>query len=405
MTMERGSRLGRRSLLGGVSGLSVGLLLSGRGNAGPLGVPEPVHPPDVTSMPPRQWGPDAPPAYTPDPDVIVLDQLFRNLVAPNAVLELVWRGGTWLEGPAWSSEGRYLLLSDTVGSRQYRYLWETGGVSVFRPQSYNSSGNTFDYQGRQISCEHFLRRVVRWEHDGSAHVVAEHYEGHPLNGPEDVIAHPDGSIWFTDPGYGTVLEEGHADIPGGESNPDGHLRWQVGEELIGAVGGVRRQPDHTFRVDPSGRIEVVLKQEQLPNPRGLCFSPDFSRLYVVSSARQAGGHGHEGDCAIHVCTLHKDTLPLSNLRLFANMRFEGEQMVPAGVRADVYGNIWCGVSGPLGLCGVFVFSPEGQLIGRIRLPQGVSSLTFAGPKRDWLYMCAGGNLYRLQVSTQGAGPA
>ncbi|MFT8676214.1 MAG: SMP-30/gluconolactonase/LRE family protein [Acetobacter sp.] len=403
MTQARHRGLNRRSVLKGVSGVSAGLLLGGA--ARPEAGPDIARPPDVTTVPARLWGPEAPPSYTPDPDVIAVDRSFRDLLYGGAVIQRVWDKGLWLEGPAWSAQGRYLLFSDIVASRQYRYLWETGEVTLFRSESYNANGNTFDYQGRQISCEHFLRRVIRWEHDGSARVVAEHYEGHPLNSPNDVIAHPDGSIWFTDPGYGTGLAEGHTDIPGGEANPRGRLRWQVGQELVGAVGGVRRQSDHTFRIDPTGRIDVVLTQDQLPNPNGLCFSPDFSRLYVVSTGRQAGAYGHDGDLAVHVFDLHREELPLSNPRLFTNMRFEGVQMGPDGLRADVYGNIWCGVSGPLGLCGVFVFNPEGQLIGRIRLPQGVSNLTFGGPKRDWLFMCAGQSLYRLQVNTQGAAPA
>ncbi|MFT9409484.1 SMP-30/gluconolactonase/LRE family protein [Acetobacter fabarum] len=404
------NRLVRRNVLRGLSGLSAGLLLPRlsmpqKTLAASAGAAATAFPPDVTTQPPRQWGPEAPPSYAPDPDVVVIDRSFRDLVSGNATIHRVWNGGTWIEGPAWSSEGRYLLFSDTVTSRQYRYLWETGEVTVFRPESYHSNGNTFDYQGRQISCEHFLRRVVRWEHDGSVHVVADHFEGKPLSSPNDVIAHPDGSIWFTDPGYGASVAEGHADAAGGEANPDGRIRWRVGEELIGAVGGMHKQPDHTFRVDPSGRIDVVLTQDQLPNPNGLCFSPDFSHLYVISTGRQSGAGGHDGDLAVHEFDLHRQELPLSNPRLFTNMRFEGVQMIPDGLKADIYGNLWCGVSGPLGLCGVFIFNPEGHLIGRIRLPHGVSNLTFGGPKRDWLFMCAGGALYSLQVNTQGAGPA
>ncbi|MDT8264974.1 SMP-30/gluconolactonase/LRE family protein, partial [Roseomonas sp. DSM 102946] len=106
---------------------------------------------------------------------------------------------------AWSSIGRYLVMSDTRTDRQYRYLWETGGVTVMREPSGHSNGNAFDFEGRQVICQHLARRVVRVEHDGSVRVIADHFEGRPLNSPNDVVPHPDGSLWFTDPPYGTTL--------------------------------------------------------------------------------------------------------------------------------------------------------------------------------------------------------
>ena len=265
------NRLVRRSVLKGLSGLSAGLLLARTGEQARAAEREAASmtpPPDVTTQPPRQWGPNAPPSYAPDPDVVVIDRSFRDLVSGNATIHRVWDQGAWIEGPAWSAEGRYLLFSDTVTSRQYRYLWETGEVTLFRPESYHTNGSTFDYLGRQISCEHFLRRVVRWEHDGSVHVVADHFENKPLSSPNDVIAHPDGSIWFTDPGYGDSVTEGHADAAGGEANPDGRIRWRVGEELIGAVGGCHNSPAPPSRLDPPGRLYVGLPRGQHPTPTG-----------------------------------------------------------------------------------------------------------------------------------------
>ena len=124
----------------------------------------------------------------------------------------------------------------------------------------------------------------------------------------------------------------------------------------------------------------------------------------MSSGGKAGSNGHDGDLAIHTFDVQPDHT-LANPRLFTNMRYQGVQMGADGMKVDIFGNIWCGATGPLGLCGVFVFNPDGHLIGRIRLPHGVSNLTFGGPKRNWLFMCAGESLYRLQVNTQGAGPA
>jgi gluconolactonase len=125
----------------------------------------------------------------------------------------------WAEGPTWSSQGQYLVFSDVSGNTVYRYIWDDGRVTVFRRPSNNTNGNAFDFQGRLISCEDFTRRVVRWEHDGTMTVIANSYDGKPLNSPNGVAPHPDGSIWFTDPGYGDSLAEGHPDEAGGPTNP------------------------------------------------------------------------------------------------------------------------------------------------------------------------------------------
>ena len=115
-----------------------------------------------------------------------------------------------MEGPAWCSQGRYLVWSDIPNNRQLRWLEDDGRVTVFRTPSNNSNGNTFDFQGRQLSCEHLARRVVRYEHDGSITVIADAYDGKRLNSPNDVAPHPDGSYWFTDPPFGGSALRGRA---------------------------------------------------------------------------------------------------------------------------------------------------------------------------------------------------
>ncbi|MBV1836874.1 SMP-30/gluconolactonase/LRE family protein [Acetobacter estunensis] len=389
---------GRRAFLGG----TLGALLCTHARAA---VPAP---PDVTTHPPRQWDNHAPTGYLPDPDVIALDPSFKNLLFSGASLERVLTGGGWLEGPTWLSEARLLLLSDTIHSEQYRFIppermGEEGSLSLYRAESYHSNGNTLDTQDRIITCEHDMRRVIRWEHDGSCHVVADAFEGKPLNSPNDVIVHPqDGSIWFTDPAYGDTLIEGHPDAPGGRANRDGKLRWQIGSELPVQFAGHTRQDDHVFRVDgDSGKIEAVLTQDQVLSPNGLCFSPDLKTFYVISTMPDPGQTGTKGSPMIHAFDM-VDGRP-RNGRIFTDMKFENHQMMPDGMRADVFGNLWCGASGPFGLAGVFCFNPAGELIGHIRLPYGCSNLTFGGVKRNELYMCCGHELYRLLLETQGAG--
>ncbi|SVD47334.1 uncharacterized protein METZ01_LOCUS400188, partial [marine metagenome] len=146
----------------------------------------------------------------PDRRIETLDQRFARYKLPNAALEMLWTGGRWLEGPVWFGDGRYLLFSDIPNNRILKWEEETGAVSVFRKPSNNTNGNTRDRQGRLISCEHDTRRVTRTEHDGSIAVLIDEFDGRPLNAPNDIVVKSDGSVWFTDPGYGSLMNyEGH----------------------------------------------------------------------------------------------------------------------------------------------------------------------------------------------------
>lgn len=361
-----------------------------------------IESPSVVTSPPRQWGPSGPPIIYPDPDVLVLDPIFSDLIVGPTAIRRVWTGARWAEGPAWSSQGQYLVFSDVHTSTLYRYLWETGEVSVFRRPSYNANGNTFDFQGRQISTQGYFRRVVRWEHDGSMTVIADSFEGQPLNSPNDIVPHPDGSIWFTDPPYGDRLLAGHPDFIGGPANPGGRLNALIGQPDAGAIGGKRRVlPTNTYRWDPSGRLELMLTEEQVADPNGLCFSPDYKTLYVVSTGKGPGDN-IGGNDAIYAFDVEQHKL--TNQRLFSDMVVEGVTCMPDGIRADVYGNVWSGSNAPLGYAGVTVWSPQGKLIGRIRLPEVCANVAFGGPKRDHFFMAASQSLYLLQLATQGASP-
>jgi gluconolactonase len=141
----------------------------------------------------------------PDPAVEVIDPAFAQYVQGGAALERLHTGARWAEGPVWFGDGRYLLWSDIPNNRILRWVEETGAVSVFRSPAQRSNGNTRDRQGRLISCEHETRRVTRTEHDGAITVLMDNFQGKRLNAPNDVVVHPDGHIWFTDPGYGILM--------------------------------------------------------------------------------------------------------------------------------------------------------------------------------------------------------
>jgi gluconolactonase len=401
--------LSRRALVQGLA-LCAGATVAGAGGAlaqgGPQGGPQgPAAPPSTITSPPRDFGPGgAPTTYFWDPDIIAVDPSFNNLAQPNTAITRLHTGLLWAEGPAWSAQGRYLLWSDIPNNRQMRWSEDDGHVSVFRAPSNNSNGNSFDFQGRQLSCEHLARRVVRYEHDGTATVLADNFGGKKLNSPNDVVAHPDGSYWFTDPPYGGQLYEGEPDVAGGPSNLGGKLNPKIGQPA-GFVPGRRELPTNCYRIDPSGRVDLVVTEEQVPDPNGLCFSPDYKKLYVASTGKGPGDTGPGGKGEIFVFDVGTDN-KLSNHKRFTDCMVDGVKCGPDGVRCDVNGNVWASSNAgrAVGYSGVTVWSPEAKLLGRIRLPEVCGNITFGGPKRNRLFMAASQSLYAVYTATQGAGP-
>src|SRR5689334_16357035 len=365
----------------------------------------PMAPPSTITTPPRDFGPNAPPTtYFTDPDVISVDPMFDGLRQPNAPIQRLWTGALWSEGPAWSSQGRYLVWSDIPNNRQLRWLEDNQRVTVFRLPSNNSNGNTFDFQGRQLSCEHLTRRVVRYEHDGSITVIADMFNGKRLNSPNDVVAHPDGSYWFTDPPYGGQLYEGAPDASGGPSNAAGRLKSRLGQAT--GMGEYKRElPTSVYRVDPSGRVDLVVREDQVPDPNGLCFSPDYKKLYVISTGKGPGDTGPGGKGDMHVFDVGSDN-KLGGGKLFSDFMIDGVKCGPDGVRADVDGNLWCASNAgrAVGYSGVTIWNPAGKLIGRIRLPEICGNVCFGGPKRNRLFMAGSQSLYAVYTATQGAAP-
>ena len=110
---------------------------------------------------PRDWSGHHPLPY-PDPDLIALDPRFRRYILFNTPIKRLHIGTMWAEGPAWNGVGRYLVWSDIPNNVQYRWIQDDGRVTVFRRPSGHSNGNTFDREGRQLSCEHGGRRVARY---------------------------------------------------------------------------------------------------------------------------------------------------------------------------------------------------------------------------------------------------
>jgi gluconolactonase len=304
------------------------------------------------------------PVRYPDAAVRVLDAAFEQYRLRLASVERLATGFRWAEGPVWFGDGRFLLWSDIPNNRVMKWEEQTGAVSVFRVPSNNTNGNTRDRQGRLVSCEHDARRVTRTEYDGTVTVMADRFGGKPLNSPNDVVCKSDGSLWFSDPPFGILGHyEGHPATP----------------EL----------PTSVYRVD-GATGEISLVTDAVNRPNGLCFSPDESRLYVVESGVVPR--------VIRVFTVTGGGTRLTGGDVFVDAGLG----VPDGMRCDTDGNLWCGWGGGEGEDGVAIFTPGGDLMGRILLPERCANLCFGGGKRNRLFMAASQSLYSLYVNAQGA---
>jgi gluconolactonase len=312
-------------------------------------------------LPPDRW-PDAPGRY-PDPAVRALDPRFDRCRLHNAAVERLATGYRWVEGPVWFGDHRCLVWSDIPGNQMLRWDEATGVVTPFRSPADFANGHTRDRQGRLVSCEHLTRRVTRTEHDGSITVLIDRFDGKPLNAPNDVVVASDGSVWFTDPGYGIL------------SDYEGR---RAALELPTAV----------YRLDPErGDAEPVV--QDLERPNGLCFAPGESRLYVVDSGSEPP--------SIHVYDVAEGRVGPG--RRFADMSPGSSD----GIRCDTEGNLWASAGGGGdGYDGVHVFAPDGTLIGQILLPEACANLCFGGAAGNRLFMAASRSIYALYVNATGA---
>jgi gluconolactonase len=295
----------------------------------------------------------------------VLDAQFSSCLIGHARVERLWTRCRWAEGPAWFPAGRYLMWSDIPNNRMMRYDESDGHVSVFRQPSNNSNGNTTDWQGRLVTCEHLTRRVTRTEHDGSITVLAETYNGKRFNSPNDVVVKSDGSIWFTDPTYGILI-----DYEGRRSEPE-------------------LERCNVYRIDPqSGAITIVA--DDFDKPNGLAFSPDESFLYIADTGLS---HKVNGPKHIRRLNVSSDGKTLGQSKVFATCTaglFDG-------FRLDTDGRIWTSAAD-----GVHCYAPDGALIGKIKIPEIVGNVCFGGTMKNRLFICGTTSLYSAYLAVTGA---
>lgn len=276
-----------------------------------------------------------------------------DIVDDNTKVEKLFSGLKFTEGPVWHPEG-FLLFSDIPASTLYK--WTTNGKpTIFRQKAGNPNGNTLDNQGRLITAQH-NRKLTRTQKDGKITVLAERYQEKRLNSPNDVVVKSDGSIYFTDPPYGIKNVE----------------------EELGFYG--------IYRWEENG--DLTLLNKEMVRPNGIAFSPDEQKLYVSDSEK----------LHIRVFDVKADGT-LSKGRVFAELPGSTDKGVPDGMKVDVKGNVYCTGSG-----GVWIFSPTGQLLDKINVPENATNVAWGNKDYKTLYITAGNSVYRIPLNIAGIQP-
>lgn len=324
----------------------------------------------------------------PDPAVQILDPSFAKYRIYSSSVEQVATGFRWAEGPAYDAKGGYLLFSDIPNNRIMKFDEATGKTTVFREKANYANGNTFDRQGRLLTCEHSItRRVTRTELNGKITVLADNFEGKRLNAPNDIVVKSDDTIWFTDPLFG------------------------INGEWEGSRAKSEQASTNVYRIGTDGKLTAVITD--IVNPNGLAFSPDEKKLYVVEWKGTPNR-------SIWSFDINADGSASNKTKVID----AADQGALDGFRVDRDGNLWCGwgSNGALqaeptdngvrkvyelkaksqDLDGVMIFNPQGKAIGFIKLPERCANLAFGGPKRNRLYMTSSHSVYALYVEAHGA---
>jgi len=303
----------------------------------------------------------------------ILDPALEDLLDISTPIEILSSGHDWIEGPVWIKDGGYLLLSEIPKNQILKWA-PNKSVSIFRePSGYTgldkftgrepgSNGLILDAQGRLVMCCHGDRAVRRMEKGGNITTLAATYKGKRFNSPNDLVYHPNGDLFFTDPPYG---------LPKGFKDPGREIEWC----------GV-------YRLAKNGQINLVSKN--IGSPNGIALSPDGKTLYVAQS------NGQHANWTVFDVAEDGST---SNERIFFDSTFLTKEWkgAPDGMVIDSKGNIWG--SGP---GGILIISPEGKLLGRILTGQHTSNATF-GEGGSSLFITADMFLLRVKTKTKGQG--
>ncbi|MSQ94406.1 MAG: SMP-30/gluconolactonase/LRE family protein [Gemmataceae bacterium] len=302
---------------------------------------------------------------------------FYKLMPKKAVVETIARGFIWTEGTAWNKEGGFLVFSDIPHNVVHK--WKDGKFSEFvKPSGYTgkaprggkpgdepgSNGLLFDAEGRLTLCEHGDRRVTRIEKDGTKTVLADKYMDKKLNSPNDLVYHSNGDLYFTDPPYG---------LPKWADDPARELDY---------CGVYLRKKDG----------KLILLTKEMSRPNGIALSPDEKTLYVANS---------DPDQPVWMSFQVKADGTLGKSKVFVDGKKWVQQKrlgLPDGMKVDIYGNLWA--TGP---GGVWIFNPEGTVLGNIDTGTNTANVAFGGADGSILYIAANHDICRVKTLSKGKG--
>jgi len=332
---------------------------------------------------PIEKNPAYPISETPQLPLEVYSKEFSEILGTKPQLVHLAKGFGFTEGPVFvsvkNSEEGFLLFTDQINDNILCLRWHGlqpyGTITplswskpvIFRHPSNIADGQTADLEGRLLTAETTGRRVSITDFDGQVKTLIGFYQGKPLNSPNDLVVKSDGTVWFTDPGYGCL---------------------QFPQECY--------LPNNVYRFDPkTQQMDAIITDLKMPN--GIAFSPDESILYVIDSgAIQAPRTYYEDNPhAIYAYDVIENGTRVANQRLFTKV----SPGFPDGMRLDFHGNIYVGA-----LDGVQVFNPSGKMIGKILMPKETANLTFGGKENNVLFICSSDSIWAIKLNTKGAKP-
>ena len=306
-------------------------------------------------------------------DIVRLDPRFDKLVPLNVKIESIAGRHRWVEGPVWNRKENYLLFSDIPANSIYK--WQEGkGENLFlKPSGYTgrapfegaepgSNGLTYDPGGRLVLAEHGDRRIARLEKNGKKTTLVDRYEGKRINSPNDVVFKSNGDLYITDPPFG---------LPKSFDDPRKETSFQS-----------------VYKFSKDGKLTLLTKDIKAPN--GIAFSPDEKQLYISNA---------DTNNAVWMVFDVKADGTIANGKVLFNATAwtKSKPGVPDGMKIDREGNIFGAGPG-----GVHVIAPDGTHLGSIETGVPTGNLAW-GEDGSTLFITSNHNVYRLKLTTKGAG--